>query len=482
VREAGACGAAAVIFKAERSLPATLVAIAQEARVALAFVHPEVSWGDLYGLLMAALAESAEGASATGQATDLFGLANGIATIAGGAVIIQDAREALLAYSNLAQPIDEARRQVILRRGLSEDSARRQREEGIGRQIRAAAGVIRWAGLESHGRKPRMVIAVRAGQEYLGSISVVEDGPPLGARAETALKSAAPAVALYLTRERASRDSERRRRRELLRDLLEREARSDWIAAELGVAERTTCAIVAFECDSGPAGDAAEWSGALELIAQSCGLLVPSGLCLPIGHTVYALVLGRDAEPVRLRRFATDIVEKARASLSTEVHAGLGSIVSRLADVARSRSEADRILRVLNGRRDPVVADIDAVRHLVVLAELKEIAQERTNLTAGKLDWIREHDARFATSYEATLRAYLDNFGDVPACALELNIHPNTLRYRIRRAAEMSGLDLSDPDQRLVVSLQLRLVPSGREPEPRSRAGKSPDIRTRSGS
>jgi DNA-binding PucR family transcriptional regulator len=31
------------------------------------------------------------------------------------------------------------------------------------------------------------------------------------------------------------------------------------------------------------------------------------------------------------------------------------------------------------------------------------------------------------------------------------------LRYRVRRAAELAGLDLTDPDQRLLAHLQLRL-------------------------
>ena len=32
-----------------------------------------------------------------------------------------------------------------------------------------------------------------------------------------------------------------------------------------------------------------------------------------------------------------------------------------------------------------------------------------------------------------------------------------TLRYRLRRLVEISGLDLGDPDERLVTELQLRI-------------------------
>ena len=44
------------------------------------------------------------------------------------------------------------------------------------------------------------------------------------------------------------------------------------------------------------------------------------------------------------------------------------------------------------------------------------------------------------------------------ACAEALGIHRNTLRYRLERIAELSGLDLNRLDQRLQLSLGLGLL------------------------
>lgn len=52
---------------------------------------------------------------------------------------------------------------------------------------------------------------------------------------------------------------------------------------------------------------------------------------------------------------------------------------------------------------------------------------------------------------------WLDTPGDVRAAAA-LFIHPNTLRYRLRRLEEVSGLDLADPEQRFAAMLQLRIL------------------------
>jgi DNA-binding PucR family transcriptional regulator len=41
-------------------------------------------------------------------------------------------------------------------------------------------------------------------------------------------------------------------------------------------------------------------------------------------------------------------------------------------------------------------------------------------------------------------------------------VHPNTFRYRLRRLAEVGGLDLTDTDARFTAMLQLRLLPPAR--------------------
>jgi DNA-binding PucR family transcriptional regulator len=45
----------------------------------------------------------------------------------------------------------------------------------------------------------------------------------------------------------------------------------------------------------------------------------------------------------------------------------------------------------------------------------------------------------------------------VIAASAAMYVHPNTFRYRLRRLAEVGGIDLSDPDARFSVMLQLRI-------------------------
>jgi purine catabolism regulator len=55
-----------------------------------------------------------------------------------------------------------------------------------------------------------------------------------------------------------------------------------------------------------------------------------------------------------------------------------------------------------------------------------------------------------------TIEAYLGQSGHLTNTAKALGIHIATLRYRLERIADVSGLNLSDPEVRLSLQLALR--------------------------
>jgi DNA-binding PucR family transcriptional regulator len=62
-----------------------------------------------------------------------------------------------------------------------------------------------------------------------------------------------------------------------------------------------------------------------------------------------------------------------------------------------------------------------------------------------------------------TLSSYLDGGGALESCARALFVHPNTVRYRLRRVSEITGRDPTDPRDALMLRIALivgRLSPS----------------------
>ena len=91
-------------------------------------------------------------------------------------------------------------------------------------------------------------------------------------------------------------------------------------------------------------------------------------------------------------------------------------------------------------------------RTTVLLDEIVTLVGADDRLVDPRVRELREHDPMLAD----TLRAYLDSFGDVAAAAQWLHVHPNTVRYRVRRIEKLLATSLADPDVRLLLSLSLR--------------------------
>ncbi len=71
---------------------------------------------------------------------------------------------------------------------------------------------------------------------------------------------------------------------------------------------------------------------------------------------------------------------------------------------------------------------------------------------------LHDYDERNNTDLLGTVRTWLAHNAETRAAATALCLHPNTLRYRLRRAEEVAGMDLSCFEVRLLVYLALPKV------------------------
>ena len=466
VAAATEAGAAGVIFKASPELERR----ADSSPVAILSVPEEMTWTQLHALLDLTRVSTVT-ATAAGVAGvplgDLFALANAIAGLVGGAVTIEDPARRVLAYSNLGdQPIDAARRGSILGRQVPDSPGMRK----LYRQVLTTPGVmsadsktlrkmLQGGPAEIDDVKPRAAVAVRAGNQTIGTIWVVHE-EALDEQSEHALAEAARIAVPHMIQARAARDVERRLRAELLLTVLEGRGSVEESAARLGFAASAPLTVLAFELtDGGAAIDELHLERLVDLVVVHCQGLYHPASAVALGPIVYALLQGESAPE---RRALTDLVGRiqrhAETRLGATLLAAVGSACEGVREVARARRETERVLGVL--RTDGLartVASIDDVRSEVVLHELKELSLDHPSLTRGKLERVLAHDAEHNGAYASTLRAYLDCFGDVPRAAERISVHPNTFRYRMRRLVELFALDLDDPDERVVIELQLRL-------------------------
>jgi purine catabolism regulator len=138
------------------------------------------------------------------------------------------------------------------------------------------------------------------------------------------------------------------------------------------------------------------------------------------------------------------------------IYAGIGRVALRLEDVPRAFREAQQslaIARRLGGRhRVAYFGSLGVYRLLAAVAPTDELVSFYED-TLGPLI---AHDHKSGGELMRTLEAYIACGGSPLVTAERLHAHRNTVLYRLEKIADVLGLDVRQPEQRLVLHLALR--------------------------
>jgi hypothetical protein len=408
-------------------------------------VDETVSWSELAAVIYGLVLEGRETESGRGP-TDLFALADSLAEAIGGAVVIHDQLLRVLAYSRLQQHADPARVETILGRQTPEQLRSFFEARGVLAHLAASDEPLFVAEDAEHGVSGRMVVAVRSGRELMGSLWVACPAP-LDGPARSALSDGAHTVALHLLRSRASADLERQVESELVIRLLEGSPDAATLASRLGL-PHGPLRVIALQAFIGADRDAALLL-AFERATTGFGWSRPGRSALA-GNTIYTLLPGDEAATAR--RWITGL----RAALPERVSVLAG--ISGLADVEEltaARREADECLALHELSPRAMVPAYDESWDAILLQRLRTAARSARSPDRGPVAALRRHDRANATDYVATLRAWLEAQGDPTQAGEHLGVHENTVRYRLRKMAEITNLSLDDPKKRLAMIIEI---------------------------
>ncbi|MQA02458.1 MAG: hypothetical protein GEV07_06960 [Streptosporangiales bacterium] len=323
----------------------------------------------------------------------------------------------------------------------------RLRELGVYKRLWSSDEVVSVPPVPELGAGRRKAIMIRAGEEILGSMWVAEGREQLASDADAILRSAASAASGHLVWLQTRALSQRRFNEGVLLQLLAGDADVDAAASWLGVQPDRACGVLI------------AWTPEPQnrrrlsnLLTMHLSAYQHSTMSL-ISRSMVELVfcdLGEAGIPLETTR---DLVNRAAHSMGQPVLAATGTVSGTLAELPRSHRDADAVLRVLR-RRTPTgttrVASYDEVRTAVQVDRLHQLMTQHDDLLDGHARTLLRWDTRHGGNLAASLLAYLDAFGNVAAAAERIHVHPNTLRYRVRKAGEVTGLDLTDPEQRLM--------------------------------
>jgi hypothetical protein len=244
----------------------------------------------------------------------------------------------------------------------------------------------------------------------------------------------------YAQEQSAAAGATQRRRRHLVRMLADDPPASEeairTAAAGAGwTLPRRVAALVA------PAAAGEETEEQLDAAAGALARRLGEGAVgAAVGGLACVFVPDPDA-PARRRRLEAAL-GGARAALGPAVswpRAGASKLraVAALSLARDGLVVADEHLATLLLASDPALAAELAATRLAPLERLADAQRERLTLT---------------------LRAWLDQPGQVQAVAAVLGVHPQTVRYRLNQLRELFGERLEDPDSRFELALALRVA------------------------
>ncbi|MGX7680773.1 PucR family transcriptional regulator [Jatrophihabitans sp. DSM 45814] len=444
-------GGAGIVLRKPPSvqLRAAAERLTADLAVPLYWLPEDLTWSEAHRVLSESLAPR------LASDDELSDLAQTIATLTGGLVTIEDTSSRVLAYSRSSDEVDELRRLSILGRSGPPEYLALLRQWGIYDRLAAAEEVVEIAEHPESGVRRRLAVGIFAGKRQLGTIWVQQGAQDFPPHAAQALLGAARVTATQLVAGRQTvSDKDPTGSFRPLAALLS--GRSSAMPSISNRAQQQPCAIAVFEL-GGNIRDRTEQRLELDelagIVAVHAAAIRRNAVTEIIDGRVYVLLPSLSATEAIVPGLQAAVLA-ARQHLRPTVSCAVGPVSETVAHSAYSRRGADLALDSIGYSRAAqggVTLFEQARPSLAVAAAVQALAQRKELQSPGLAELLVDEP-----ELAETVLLYLERSSQVAPTAAALRVHVTTVRYRLRRAQELAGLNLDDADQRLAAHLQLR--------------------------
>jgi sugar diacid utilization regulator len=236
----------------------------------------------------------------------------------------------------------------------------------------------------------------------------------------------------------------------------------DWRARVLTLAERGARAI-----ERGALAALAEPGWSRHGAERELVILVPGG------------------DPAIARRAAAAVLSELESNLPAfVVTVARSRHTTEPADVHRAGAEALLAANVAEARGLEELSFEETGSYRLLLPAMAEDPRELQGFYEETVAKLAAYDDQYETELVRTLETFLDADGNVAKTSEKLFTHRHTIRYRLERVKELTGLDVNSTDGRERLSLGLKamivlgiLPPGGPASEKGSEAGRVPNQR-----
>lgn len=376
-------------------------------------------------------------------------------------ITIEDVNHRLLAYSTHDESTDPARIATIIGRKVPEKVINQMWKEGIIPELLKTDQPIRVKSMDDIGLGNRVAISIWKQEEVLGFIWALEVDKTLSEKEFALLKKAAESAKnkLLQLRTRSSRKEERFQ--EFFWKLLTGHMTEKNEIMEhfhfLNINVPPTFAVLVFQFQENISSKEEQQISYLLKTSHSLKIMLYT---TDYNQLILLISPSTTMNPFqKLENFAENFSLKMKERYGISgITAVFSSIYHDYQQIAIAYQETLTVLSIK--KRFPVeTKNIYNYQKLGIYQLIDFLLEKRKNevYVNQSLKNLHEYDRKHNSNLVETLEVFLNLDNNINDAAKELNVHANTLNYRLKRISEIGDINLKDPNQKIILYLDIKL-------------------------
>lgn len=376
-------------------------------------------------------------------------------------ITIEDANHRLLAYSTHDERTDPARISTIIGRRVPEKVINQLWKEGTIPALLKTKEPVRIESVDEIGLSNRVAISIWKQDEVLGFIWALEIDKSLTELDFLLLKKAADAVKNKLLQLQTRKNKKEERSQEFFWKLLtghlkvREEIIENFHALQITPAD--TFAVLVFQFQENISSKVEQSISYLLKTSQRLKIMLYTADCSQL--ILLVSVDGIDAPMAEIKTFANTFVTKMADRYSVK---GISPVYSTIYNDYQKIGKAyQETLTVISIKEKfPLETnEISSYQKLGIYQLFDLILEKRKNdeYESHTLKMLHEYDQKHNSNLVETLEVFLNKDNNIHEAAKELNVHANTLNYRLKRISEIGDVNFKDPNQKMLLYLDLKL-------------------------
>ncbi len=307
------------------------------------------------------------------------------------------------------------------------------------------------------------VVPIVAGEQILGIITTVLVNKPLRPLYLVAMEQGATIIALEMLKERSAAEQNRRLKENFLEQVLdgdfESEEQVQHRALQLNFGLNNIYQIMTVDME--PGDNDQSRPELYQEIREFCVDSFANSIVVTKNNLLLIMVTFEKknqeraiAKPANmLKEFLIKLVENGTWRIA------IGTSCTKITDCAVSYRKAVTTLDIMKALR--LTNKIVYYNNLGIFSLIEINPQRFADFTQKTLGLLMEYDQKHKTQLVDTLNLYFNYNSNVLKASREGYLNPSTMKYRLRRIQEITGLDLKDADVGLQLQLAMRLINCG---------------------